>query len=105
MSWYNRYAHLTRQDIYLAPTAYNILPLKWKAKITGHRYIIPEAYSLAGEMRHVEITIKYHNECGRVAQVVEYVPSKCEALTSYPSTTKEKWGEGRGGPNNVYTCK
>jgi hypothetical protein len=34
---------------------------------------------------------------GGVAQVVEHLPSKCEALSSKPSTTKKKSGK-----NNYY---
>jgi hypothetical protein len=31
-----------------------------------------------------------HNRAGRVTQVIEYLPSKCEALSSNPNTDQKK---------------
>jgi hypothetical protein len=35
------------------------------------------------------------SRAGRVAQVVESLPGKCETLSSNPSTTKTKWNKGK----------
>jgi hypothetical protein len=38
----------------------------------------------------VQYALKGQDSAGEVAQVVECLPSKCEALNSNPSTTKKK---------------